>query len=166
MEGNDGGRCGVRTRSGIAGRFLFLASLIFGVIAMHQLPMSHGSPDDHRAPAGQQSSADHRAAAGHETGSGHESGSGHQSGHDRHDAPGAATTKPLLEADHDADHSAMLHLCLAILTAGFLLLAHWWLGTRWPSAPMRLRTTARKRLRLRPPLWAQPCIFRLQVLRL
>lgn len=157
VEGSDGGRCGVRTRSGIALRFLFLASLMLGIVAMHQLPMSHGSPDDHRAPAGQQSSADHRA------------GAGHQSGHDRHDAPGATTgkhAKPLLEADHGADHSAMLHLCLAILTAGFLLLAHWWLGTRWPSAPMRLRATARRRIRLRSPLWSQPCVFRLQVLRL
>lgn len=139
----------MRTRSGIALRFLFLASLMLGVVAMHQLPVSHGSPGEHGSPAGQ-----HQAEAAQ-----HGAADPAANIHGNHG-------KPLLEADHDADHSAMLHLCLAILAAGFLLLAHWWLGTRWPGAPVPLRTASRTRVPLRPPPWVQPCVFRLRVLRL
>ena len=154
----------MRTRSRIALRFFFLASLVLGVVAMHQLPVSHGNPGEHGSPAGQ-----HRAEAGQHGTAEHRTGSGL---HDAHGLSGAADAaaakhgKPLLEADHDSDHAGMLHLCLAILAAGFLLLFHWWLGTRWPGGPVPLRTASRTRVRPRPPPWVQPCVFRLRVLRL
>lgn len=160
----------MRTRSGIAFRFLFLASLLLGVVAMHQLPVSHGNPAEHGSPAGQhRAEAAQHGAADHRTGSdlhGAADQAANNHGNHGNHANDGEHGKPLLKADHDADHSAMLHLCLAILAAGFLLLAHWWLGTRWPGAPLPLRTASRTRVPPRPPPCVQPCVFRLRVLRL
>ncbi|GAA4858173.1 DUF6153 family protein [Saccharopolyspora cebuensis] len=123
-------------------RFVLLALVLFGVVAMHQLPVGHGADGggEHEPtpPAAAQSAQAHHGAA-------------HQ---------------PDEPADDGGAHS-VLHLCLAILIGAAGLLA---LRGRLPRAPRTLLPGPGQHPGAapgrRPPARTTPTVYALRVLRL
>ncbi|QUH05443.1 hypothetical protein HUO13_35845 [Saccharopolyspora erythraea] len=127
-------------RGGGLTRLVLIALVLFGVVAMHQLPVPHEAPPP--------------TAVEHV--------------HSAHDAQQQHHERSSSDCcDMRGSGHSSLHLCLAIIAAAALgLLALWWAGTARPFRRTLFHRLIDGRRRHLPPPCVVPDIYRLRVLRL